>query len=161
MFREYERVKIAGQPRQLRRALEEKAKLLDEARKVYLDVVGYRQPEWATAALLRVGQGYEAFAKAMRKAQVPRELSAEEKRLYREELEKQVIVIEDKALDAYRSGYAKALEIGVYNKHTRALRVALSQLDQGEFPKDVEARPGLRAGELRAALEPIEEIRRD
>jgi cellulose synthase operon protein C len=161
VFREYERVKIAGKPRQLRRALEEKAKLLDEARKVYLDVVSYRQPEWATAALLRVGQGYEAFAKALRGAQVPRELSSEEKRLYREELEKQVIVIEDKALDAYRSGYAKALEIGVYNKHTRALRVALSQLDQGEFPKDVEARPGLRAGELRAALEPIEEIRRD
>jgi hypothetical protein len=135
--------------------------LLDEARKVYLDVVGYRQPEWATASLLRIGQGYEAFAKALRGAQVPRELSSEEKRLYREELEKQVIVIEDKALDAYRSGFAKALEIGVYNKHTRALRVALSQLDQGEFPKDVEARPGLRAGELRVALEPIEEIRRD
>jgi hypothetical protein len=161
VFREYERVKIAGRPRQLRRALEEKAKLLDEARKVYVDVVSYRVPEWATAALLRVGQGYEAFAKAMRKAETPRELSAEEKRLYREELEKSVIVIEDKALDAYRSGYAKALAIGVYNRHTRALRQALSQLDQGEFPRDVEVRPNLRAGELRASLEPIEEIRRD
>ena len=123
--------------------------------------LGYRAPEWATAALLRVGQGYEAFARALRKAEVPRELSAEERRLYREELEKQVIVIEDKALDAYRTGYAKALDIGVYNKHTRALRVALSQLDQGEYPRDVEARPSLRAGELRAELAPIEEIRRD
>ena len=161
IFREYERVKIAGRPRQLRRALEEKAQLLEQARTVYLDVLGFRAPEWATSALLRIGQAYEGFAKAMRKADVPRDLSPEERRLYREELEKAVIVIEDKALDAYRSGYAKALEIGVYNRHTRALRLALAELDQGEFPRDVELRPGLRPDELRVALDPIEEIRRD
>ncbi len=161
IFREYERVKIAGRPRQLRRALEEKARLLEDARKVYLDVLSFRAPEWATGALLRIGQAYEGFARAMRKSEVPRDLSAEEKRLYREELEKAVIIIEDKALDAYRSGYAKALEIGVYNRHTRALRLALAELDQGEYPRDVELRPGLRPGELQVALEPIEEIRRD
>ncbi len=161
LFREYERVKIAGRPRQLRRALEDKARLLEEARKVYLDVLSFRVPEWATGALLRIGQAYEGFAKAMRRAEVPKDLSAEEKRLYREELEKAVIVIEDKALGAYRSGYAKALEIGVYNKHTRALRQALGELDQSEYPRDAELRPALRPGELRAALEPIEEIRRD
>jgi cellulose synthase operon protein C len=161
IFREYERVKIAGRPRQLRRALEDKAKLLEDARKVYLDVLGFRSPEWATASLLRIGQAYEGFARGMRKAEVPRDLSAEEKRLYREELEKAVIVIEDKALDAYRSGHAKALEIGVYNRHTRALRQALAELDQGEYPREVELRPALRPGELQVALDPIEEIRRD
>ena len=161
IFREYERVKIAGRPRQLRRALEDKARLLEEARKVYLDVVTFRAPEWATGALLRIGQAYESFAKAMRKAEVPRDLTADEKRLYREELEKAVIVIEDKALDAYRSGFAKALEIGVYNRHTRGLRQALAELDHGEYPRDVELRPALRPGEPLPALEPIEEIRRD
>ncbi len=161
VFREYERVKIAGRPRQLRRALEEKARLLEDARKVYLDVLSFRAAEWATGALLRIGQAYEGFARAMRKSEVPRDLSAEEKRLYREELEKAVIIIEDKALDAYRSGFARALEIGVYNRHTRALRLALAELDQGEYPRDVELRPGLRPGERQVALEPIEEIRRD
>jgi cellulose synthase operon protein C len=161
VYREYERVKIAGRPRQLRRALEEKAKLLDDARRIYLDVPSYRSPEWATAALLRVGQAYEGFARAMRKAEVPRELGAEEKRLYREELERQVVIIEDKALEAYKTGYAKALDIGIYNRHTRALRLALSELAGREFPKEVEARPALRPGELRVALEPIEDIRRD
>jgi hypothetical protein len=121
----------------------------------------FRSPEWGTAALLRVGQGYEAFAKAMRNAQVPRELSADEKQIYREELEKSVIVIEDKALDAYRSGYAKAIELGVYNRHTRALRKALGELASGDFPKEAELRPRLRAGEAHPALDPIEEIHRD
>jgi hypothetical protein len=72
-----------------------------------------------------------------------------------------VVVIEDKALEAYRSGYAKALEIGVYNKYTRSLRQALAELDQGQFPRDAEARTAPRLGEgTSVAWEPIEEIRR-
>ncbi len=160
-FRDYDRIKIAGRPKQLQRALEDKAKFLDDARKVYLDVLTFRVPEWATAALLRIGQGYSVFAKALRNAKVPRELSAEEQQIYRDELEKNVVIIEEKALDAYKSGYAKALDIGVYNKHTRSLRQALAELEQGEFPKEAEARLGPQLGEGKAGLDVIEEIRRD
>lgn len=161
IFREYEAIKIAGRPRQMARALEEKAKLLDDARKIYLDVVSYRVPEWATAALFRIGQAYASFAKAMREAKVPRDLSKEEQEIYRDELQKSVVMIEDKALDSYRSGYAKALEIGVYNRYTRLLREGLAELAETEFPKDAEARPGVRLGEARASTwEAIEEIRR-
>lgn len=161
LYREFAQVKIAGRPRALARSLEEKAQLLDRAKAVYLDVLSFKVAEWATAALLRVGQAYQGFAKALRQVKVPRELTPEEQQVYREELEKHVIVIEEKALEAFRSGHAKAMEIGVYDKHTRALRLALSELDQTEFPPDVEARPSLRASEAHAALEPIEEIRRD
>jgi DNA-binding transcriptional regulator YbjK len=154
-------VKIAGKPKQLARVLEDKAKLLEQAKGIYLDVVTYRSPEWATAALLRIGQGYEAYAQAMRKAPVPKDLTAEEKQVYRDELEKVVVVIEDKALDAYKSGYAKALQIGVYNKHTQTIRQALSRLAENEFPKENEARLTTRVGEPRIALERIEEVRRD
>ena len=50
------------------------------------------------------------------------------------------MVIEDKALDAYKSGYAKALTIGVYNKHTQTIRQALSRLAENEYPKEAEQR---------------------
>ncbi len=141
--------------------LEEKAKRLEEAKAVYLDVVGYRSPEWATAALLRIGQGYEAYAKAMRNAPVPRDLKEDEKQMYRDELEKVIVVIEDKAIDAYKSGYARALQIGVYNKHTQAIRQALSRLAENEYPKEAELRLSTRPGEPRVTLDRIEEIRRD
>jgi len=124
-------------------------------------VVSFRVPEWATAALLRVGQAYSGYAKAIRNAKVPRDLNKEEQQIYRDELEKSVVVIEDKAVDAFRSGYAKALEIGVYNKYTRALREGLAELASNEFPKDAEARPGVRLGEARApSWDVIEEIKR-
>jgi len=158
VYRDYERIKIAGKPKQLARVLDEKAKLLEQAKQIYLDVVTYQSPEWATAALLRIGQGYEAFAKAMREAPVPKDLNAEEKQVYRDELEKLTVVIEDKAIDAYKSGHSKALDIGVYNKHTQDIRRALSRLDEANFPKEVEMRAGLRAGEAPLTIGKIEEI---
>jgi TolA-binding protein len=161
LYLDYERIKIAGKPRQLGKVLEEKAKRLEEAKQTYLDVVTYRSPEWATAALLRIGQGYEAYAKAMRNAPVPKDLKEDEKQMYRDELEKVIVVIEDKAIDAYKSGYARALQIGVYNKHTQAIRQALSRLAENEYPKEAELRLTSRPGEPRVALDRIEEVRRD
>jgi TolA-binding protein len=161
VFKDYEKLKIAGKPKQLAKVLEQKAKLLEEAKGVYLDVVTYQSPEWATASLLRIGQGYEAYAKAMRNAPVPKDLNEEEKQVYRDELEKVVVVIEDKALDAYKSGYARALQIGVYNKHTHQIRDALSRLAENEYPKEAELRASIRVGEPRVSLERIEEVRRD
>jgi cellulose synthase operon protein C len=161
VYRDYERMKIAGKPRQLAKVLEEKAKRLEEAKAIFLDVVTYKSPEWATAALLRIGQGYEAYAKAMRNAPVPKDLNAEEKQVYRDELEKVIVVIEDKALDAYKSGYARALQIGVYNKHTQTIRKALSRLAENEYPKEAELRLSTRPGEPRIMLDRIEEVRRD
>jgi len=160
-YLDYEKIKIAGKPKQLAKVLEEKAKRLEEAKSVYLDVVTYKSPEWATASLLRIGQGYEAFAKAMRNAPVPKDLKEDEKQMYRDELEKVIVVIEDKAIDAYKSGYARALQIGVYNKHTQAIRQALGRLAENEFPKEAELRLSTRPGEPRVTLDRIEEVRRD
>ncbi len=160
-YLDYEKIKIAGKPRQLAKVLEEKAKRLEEAKSIYLDVVTYKSPEWATASLLRIGQGYEAFAKAMRNAPVPKDLKEDEKQMYRDELEKVIVVIEDKAIDAYKSGYARALQIGVYNKHTQAIRQALGRLAENEFPKEAELRLSTRPGEPRVTLDRIEEVRRD
>ena len=161
LFRDYEAVKIEGGPRQLSKALERKAALLDEAKTVFMDVLSYKIPEWATASLLRIGQGYGLFAKAIRGTKVPSSLSAAEQEVYREELDKFVIVIEDKALSAYRTGYNKALEIGVYNRHTKALREALSDLDNTAFPAAAEVRMGPQVGENTDTPVVMQEIRRD
>ena len=122
--------------------LEEKAKRLEEAKQIYLDVVTYQSPEWATAALLRIGQGYEAYAKAMRNAPVPKDLNEDEKQVYRDELEKVVVVIEDKAIDAYKSGYARALQIGVYNKHTQQIRAGALAARRERVPEGGRAARG-------------------
>ena len=127
--------------------LEEKAKRLEEAKWIYLDVVTYNSPEWATAGLLRIGQGYEAYAKAMRNAPVPKDPNAEEKQMYRDELEKVDRGDRGQGADAYKSGYAKALTIGVYNKHTPDNPAGAVTAGRNEYPKEAEQRLGTRPGE--------------
>jgi TolA-binding protein len=147
LFREYERVQLASDPRKLKRTLDEKSQLLEKAKAAYVDTVAFGDPEWATAALFRIGDAYERFAKALRGAPVPNSLSEDEKQVYRDELEKVVVVVEEKALDSYKSGYKKALELGVYNAFTQKLRQALGRLDEQEFPPEAESRARPQAAE--------------
>ena len=142
--------------------LEEKAKLLEEAKEIYLDVVTYQSPEWATAALLRIGQGYEAYAKAMRNAPVPKDLNEDEKQIYRDELEKVIVVIEDKAIDAYKSGYAQgAADRRLQQAHAGdpagAVAPGRERVPEGGRAAPVDA-PGRAA---RRRSDRIEEVRRD
>jgi TolA-binding protein len=159
-FKDYERISFAVDPKKLGAVLEKKSKKLDEAKGIYLDVVSYGDPEWATAALFRIGEAYETFAKAMRSAPVPNELKEDEKQVYREELEKQVIIIEEKAIDAYKNGYAKALQLGVYNEFTQKLRQALGRLNDQEFPPERETRPGPAPAEVLSSPPLIERVKR-
>ena len=104
---------------------------------------------------------HDLFQQQTRQMLARTDLNEEEKQVYRDELEKVVVVIEDKALDAYKSGYARALQIGVYNKHTQKIHEALSRLAENEYPKEAELRASIRVGEPRVGLEKIEEVRRD
>jgi cellulose synthase operon protein C len=140
VFRDFERVQLAKDPRRLKKTLDEKSALLEKAKAIFVDTVTFNDPEWATAALYRIGEGYERFSRALRDAPIPAGLDENSAQVYREELEKVVVVVEEKAIDAYRGGYRKALDLGVYNDFTQKLRQALGRLSDQEFPPENEAR---------------------
>ena len=140
IFRDFERVQLAKEPRRLKKTLDEKSALLEKAKAAFIDTVTFNDPEWATAALYRIGEGYERFAKALREAPTPPGLDEASAQVYREELEKVVVVVEEKAIDAYKGGYKKALDLGVYNDFTQKLRQALGRLSDQEYPPENEAR---------------------
>jgi TolA-binding protein len=140
IFHDFERVQLAADPKRLKRTLDEKSGLLEKAKNTYVDVVTFNDPEWATAALYRIGDAYERFAKALRDTPTPPNLSADEQQVYRDELEKFVVVVEEKSINAYKGGYKKALDLGVYNEFTQKLRQALGRLDDQEFPPEAESR---------------------
>ncbi len=160
LFRDFERLKLASDPKKLKRTLDEKSKLLEKAKQAYIDVVTFNDPEWATAALYRIGDAYERFAKALRDAPVPKELNADEQQVYRDELEKVVVVVEDKAIDAYKGGYQKALQLGVYNEFTQKLRAALGRMSDQEFPAENEARARPAPAEPRMNLPFVSAVQR-
>jgi hypothetical protein len=145
----------------LRKTLDSKTKLLAEAQDVYLDVVDFGDPQWATAALYRMGRIYEQFAESLRGAPTPPGLSEQEAELYRQELEVYVVEIEDQAIQLYTAGYRKALELGVYNQYTSQIREALGKLDSANFPPSAEARARVRFGDRPLQPAAVEEVIRD
>jgi tetratricopeptide (TPR) repeat protein len=161
LYREYASFSLDVPPARLKRTLEKKTKLLDDAMAIYLDVVEYRDPEWATAALYRIGAVFEEFAKAMQEAPTPKGLSAEEQQVYRDELDVHVIDIEERAIELYTTGYTKALQLRVYNKYTRLLREALTRMARSQYPAEAEARDESRLGDRPPRPAIIHEVRRD
>ncbi|HWN67358.1 MAG TPA: tetratricopeptide repeat protein [Haliangium sp.] len=161
IFRRFERIQLDVKPSKLRKTLDSKTKLLAEAQDVYLDVVDFGDPQWATAALYRIGRVYEQFAESLRQAPTPPGLSEEESEIYRQELEVYVIEIEEQAIQLYTTGYKKALELAVYNQYTSQIREALGKLDSANYPPSIEARAKVRFGDRPLPVAAVEEVIRD
>jgi TolA-binding protein len=153
---DFEQVKIAGDVRTLGKRLAQKSDLLRKAAEIYGDVVDYRVSEWVTAALFKIGESYEHFAEALRDAPIPAQLSEVEEQAYRDELAKFIVPIEERALEAYESGYRKALELRVFNTWTEKQREALTRLNDVEYPPLKEAGVGLREARLLPLPAPLE-----
>lgn len=139
VYRRFDAAKLDPRPSKLGKSLERKAKLLGQAKDIFIDVVSFRSPEWATSALFKVGESYEGFAKGLREYPIPENLSEEEQDAYMEQLDTFALAFEEQAIEAYRSGYAKAMELKIYNGHTRKIREALGRLSSQEFPPIAEA----------------------
>jgi TolA-binding protein len=157
---EFDKIKIAGDVAGLRKRLAQKSELLKKASEIYSDVVEYRVSEWVTAALYKIGQSYELFAESLRSAPVPPNLSEQEEQAYRDELAKFIVPIEERALEAYESGYRKALELHVFNDWTQKQREALTRLNDVEYPPLKEAGAGLVEAQLLPMPAPLDGLRR-
>lgn len=160
IFREYEKVTLDVKPSQLEKALKTKSKLLAEAEKTYLSVVDYQDLRWATAALFRIGQVYDGFAESLVNAATPKGLSADQAQAYRDALDAYVVEIQGKAVELFKAGYQKAIQMQVYDEYTAKIREALGRLDGSNFPPEREARTKERIGDRPPAPEIVQEIAR-
>ena len=127
-------MQISGDVKQLAKRLKEKAVLLKEAAGIFLDVVPMGSAEWSTASLYQTGHAYESFAKSLRESPPPDNLSAADKEAFSQQIEEFVVPIEERALDAYESGWKKAEGLGIYNQWTAKMREALGRLNAELYP---------------------------
>ena len=78
----------AGQPDQ--QVLQNKMQLLQTMEQLYGNVVQMRSPRWAIASLYRLYQVYSGFAEFLKKAPVPGDLNAEQRKQYVQMVNEQV-----------------------------------------------------------------------
>lgn len=158
IYRDYKKIKLDVKPRKLEKTLDKKFKMLEKAQTVYLGVVDVGDLQWGTAALERIGQIYEEFAKSLRDAPIPSSLSKSDADLYREALENKIVQIEDRAIEVYTAGYQKALDLKVFNKHTKGMREALGRMAANQFPPEHEIRLHSRVGDRPPKLKMVTEV---
>lgn len=130
----FEAIEIQGDEKQLGARLKQKAELLRQASTVFLDVLSFGVAEWTTAALYQIGRAYETFASSLRDSPAPSGLSDADKAQYELQIDEFVVPIEERAIDAYESGWEKAIELGIYNRWTERMRAALGELNAEMYP---------------------------
>lgn len=131
----FEQIRIQGDVKQLKARLRQKADLLKEASKGFLECVSLGVAEWTTAALYQIGHMYEEFAKALRDSPPPPDAKTEDQKAeYQSQIEEFAVPMEERSLDAYENGWKRAIELGIYNQWTARMREALGRLNSELYP---------------------------
>ncbi len=160
IYREFAAVKLDPKPAKLGASLERKAKLLASAKDAYLDVLSYSTAEWTTAALFRIGESYESFARGLRDYPAPSALTQDQQDAYSEQLSTFALAFEEEAIGAYKSGYQRAMELAIYNTYTRKIREALGRLSPQEYSPIAEIGAELHPAEGAATAATIRRLSR-
>lgn len=131
---DFEKVKIEGDVKQLKARLKRKSALLKKAADAFLDTAKMGVAEWTTAALYQIGFTYESFSRALLDSPPPDGLSAADKDLYVQQIDEFVIPIEERAIEAYETGWLEAKDLGIFNSWTAKMREALGRLTSEMYP---------------------------
>jgi hypothetical protein len=132
---EFDTIKIEGNVQQLGKRLKAKAELLKKASNAFLETAKLGVAEWTTASLYQVGFIYESFTRSLMNSPAPAGLSEEQADDFKMQIEMFVIPIEEKSIEAYESGWQKALELGIFNAWTAKMREALGRLNGEMYPR--------------------------
>jgi TolA-binding protein len=161
IFREYEAIKIAGRPASSPAPSRRRPSCSTRPRRSTWTWSRTASPSGPRRRCLRVGQAYSGYAKAIRNAKVPRDLNKEEQQVYRDELEKSVVVIEDKALESIDRATPRRWRSASTTSTPAPCARAWPSWPRRSSPATPSRGPASRLGEARApSWEVIEEIKR-
>lgn len=144
VFKKMTKIKIdSPNEKKLKKKLQAKMKVADEAKKIFESVILFGRPDWAIAALYRIGAGFQDFAENIRHSPPPKRLSYDQKEIYRGILEDQASQIENLAVDAYKRALDIARDKSWFNQYSKKAEIALSQLRPKEYrrPSELRAEP--------------------
>lgn len=153
-LREMEEIKLKLPESLLQKKLQEKIKVLGEAREIYFSIFKFGRPDWTLAALYRIGYISQSFAQGI--PQEPRALGLTEEQIkYKGGLEEQATQIDQGAIEAYTECLNVSHQKSWFNEYSTKAEIALAGLQPGQYrkPSELRAQPNhARAGFKRAGV---------
>jgi TolA-binding protein len=114
--------------------MEDKARLLLAAQRLYVDTIKLGNPQWASASGYQIGSLYEEFYDAFIHAPIPSELQGEqnqEKReVYYEELRKRIRILLEKSLRTHEQNLLMLERLGVQNEWRDKSKLSFAKLQR-------------------------------
>jgi len=114
--------------------MEEKARLLLVAQRLYIEAIKLGNPQWASASGFQVGSLYEEFYEAFIHAPMPPELlgeaNQEKREVYYEELRKRIRILLEKSLRTHEQNLLMLERLGVDNEWRDKSKLAFAKLQK-------------------------------
>lgn len=126
--------------RELQNKLRQKMTVAEEAQKIFEQVILFGRPDWAIAALFRIGTQYQEFADTIRNSPVPARLNEDQQEIYRGILEDRAAEIEARAVKSYEQALDTARKANWFNEYSRKSEIQLAQLRPREYRRPSERR---------------------
>jgi tetratricopeptide (TPR) repeat protein len=117
-----------------------RTKTANEARTIYLEVIEFRSPNWAIAALARIGQMFQALANDIYNLEPPGSFDEEQKEIFKGTMAEKAAVVEGKAVEAYVLCMKKAQELKWFNQWSELAEKQLARLNPQEYRYNAEIR---------------------
>lgn len=148
IFRDLERKPLKGKSyRNLKRFIKEMTKkikertlIVVEAQKIYLEVIQFRSPNWAIAALARIGQMYQALGNDIYNYPAPKSFDDEQVEIFKGQMTDMSEVQIGKAVEAYVLCMQKAQELRWFNDWSDLAEKQLANLRPREYRYNAELR---------------------
>jgi tetratricopeptide (TPR) repeat protein len=114
--------------------MEDKARLLLTAQRLYIDAIKLGNPQWASASGYQIGSLYEEFYDAFIHAPIPDDLQGEanqEKReVYYEELRKKIRILLEKSIRTHEQNLLMLERMGIQNEWREKSKVSFAKLQK-------------------------------
>lgn len=134
-FESYYAITLTGSEKEIGQKLLKKLDLVEQLQKRYTDVLGVGAGDYGIASLFRIGQMYQQLAKAIFDTPCPKKLDEDQCAIYQAALQEKAFPLEEKAIEAFDKGLAKAYELGLYNDWLAKSQDALKTYEPGRFPE--------------------------
>jgi len=137
--RRFQAVELRLPEAQMDKDLDQKASLLLQAQRGYIETIKYGNPAWASAAGFQVGSLYEELYDAFMRAPMPPEIRGEAREVYQEELHKKIRVLLEKSMRWQRENLLMIERLGVNTDWAEKSKLAYAKLLKLLEPKTLGA----------------------
>jgi TolA-binding protein len=138
-FNDYINIKLELPPRNLKKNLFKKIELRPKLERKYEEVVAYKDPDWSIGGLVRIGQISQNLSQSMYDAPIPAGLTPEQADIYVEELQKQALPLEEKAMVLYQKAIDVSNRKGLYNRWTIKAQEQIKTYRASAYPEAYKA----------------------